>query len=228
MHDVIDYLMGDPGIAMKDFIIPVVASLLIGLLLAGVHMYRNRSTGSLTMTLIILPAVVCAVIMAVNGNIGAGVAVAGTFSLVRFRSAQGNAREICTLFTAMAAGLLTGMGFIVYALVFTMIIGAAIVISGTAGIGAERDGMLHKNLRITIPEDLDYSGVFDDVLERYTSRHQLISSKTTNMGSLFRLSYDITLLESVSEKELIDELRCLNGNLEISMSVVTGKETIEL
>ena len=187
-------------------------------------MYKNRCTGSFLGALALLPAIVCAVIMAVNGNIGAGVAVAGAFSLVRFRSAPGTAREITALFTAMAAGLMTGMGFILYAGVFVLVIGGATLVCRYLELSSDRAADLRRSLRITIPEDLDYAGVFDDILAEYTKEHKLISSKTTNMGSMFKLTYDITLDKNRSEKEFIDKLRCRNGNLEIAISAVKVNE----
>jgi uncharacterized membrane protein YhiD involved in acid resistance len=154
----------------------------------------------------------------VNGNVGAGVAVAGAFSLVRFRSVPGTAREIGTLFLAMAAGLICGMGYLGYAVLFSVVMGAAMVLLNQFGFGASKDGSAEKMLRITIPEDLNYSEIFDDLFAQYTSRCEVFSVKTTNMGSLFRLQYQITLRDEKKEKEFIDALRCRNGNLEISIA----------
>jgi len=215
-------------ISMTDFLIPIGASLLIGLVLALIHMFRNTYSKSFVATLAILPAIVCVVIMAVNGNIGAGVAVAGAFSLVRFRSAPGTAREIGALFLAMTTGLLTGMGYILYAAIFAGIVGLMILIYQAIGFGDNRSEISRRNLRITIPEDLDYTGVFDEVFEKYTKENRLISAKTSNMGSMFKLSYDITLKDPKLEKEFIDKLRCRNGNLEISISPLMQHETAEL
>ena len=215
-------------ISMTDFLIPIGASLLIGLVLALIYMFRNTYSKSFVATLAILPAIVCVVIMAVNGNIGAGVAVAGAFSLVRFRSAPGTAREIGALFLAMTTGLLTGMGYILYAAIFAGIVGLMILIYQAIGFGDNRSEISRRNLRITIPEDLDYTGVFDEVFEKYTKENRLISAKTSNMGSMFKLSYDITLKDPKLEKEFIDKLRCRNGNLEISISALLQHETAEL
>ena len=211
-----------------DFLAPVGASLVIGLALALIHMYKNSYSKSFVATLAILPAIVCVVIMAVNGNLGAGVAVAGAFSLVRFRSAPGTAKEIGALFLAMTTGLLTGMGYILYAAVFAGIIGTVILIYQALGFGDSSNSELRKSLRITIPEDLDYTDVFEEVFEKYTTEHRLVSSKTSNMGSMFKLGYDITLKAAEIEKEFIDKLRCRNGNLEISISTVMQREAAEL
>lgn len=179
--------------------------------------YRSRYTKSFIMTLALLPAVVCVVIMMVNGNIGAGVAVAGAFSLVRFRSVPGTAKEITMLFIAMGAGLIAGMGYLAYALLFTVILCLLSILFNQMNIGAKQNAA-YRTLNITIPEDLDYSDVFEDVLKEYASSQELIRVKTTNMGSMFRLTYNLTLKDTAKEKEMIDKLRCRNGNLEITVS----------
>lgn len=213
---------------MLDFIIPVVAALVLGFVQALVHMFKNRYSKSFVATLAILPAIVCVVIMAVDGNIGAGVAVAGAFSLVRFRSAPGTAKEIGSLFMAMATGILTGTGSTLYAVAFTLIISAVVLVYQAMDFGRTKNEDLHRNLRITIPEDLDYTGVFDEVFEEYAKDYRLLSSRTSNMGSMFRLTYDVTLRDLSIEKEFIDKLRCRNGNLEISISALMERETAEL
>lgn len=205
-------------ISVTDFMICIVASLVIGLIVAASYMYRTRYTKSFVVTLAMLPAVVCVVIMMVNGNVGTGVAVAGAFSLVRFRSVPGTAKEIGMLFLAMGAGLISGMGYIGYSLLFTVIMCAVFVVYSYLDFGAKKNTALYKTLNITIPEDLDYSDVFGDILETYTQKHELTNVKTTNMGSLFKLTYDIILKDVAKEKEMIDKLRCRNGNLEINVS----------
>lgn len=202
-------------IAPADFLLCVAASLLIGLLLCAMTMWRMKSSGSFAVTLALLPAVVCVVIMMVNGNIGTGVAVAGTFSLVRFRSVPGSAREIGAIFMAMGAGLIAGMGYLGHAALFSLILGGVTMLYTALHFG---EGGRNKTLHITIPEDLDYPGVFDPVLREYTRNYTLKHVKTTNMGSLFKLIYDLTLRDPAQEKALIDELRRRNGNLEISLS----------
>ncbi len=205
-------------ITVWDFLLCVAVSLLIGLLLAGSYSYKNRYTKGYLVTLAILPAVVCVVIMMVNGNIGTGVAVAGAFSLVRFRSAPGTAKEIGALFLAMCTGLIAGMGYLGYAVLFALILGGVMLLYNKFDFGAKKSQGKYKVLHITIPEDLDYTGVFDEILERYTASHELVQVKTTNMGSLFKLTYHMVLNSTEEEKELIDKLRCRNGNLEISIS----------
>lgn len=205
-------------ISVSDFLLCIGCSLLIGLVLAFGYMYRSRYTKSFIVTLALLPTVVCVVIMMVNGNVGAGVAVAGAFSLVRFRSVPGTAKEITMLFLAMGAGLITGMGYLGFALIFTVIMCALTVLYNRMDFGFARNAAIYKTLHITIPEDLDYTGVFDDILKEYTESYELTCVKTTNMGSMFRLTYNLILRDASVEKEMIDKLRCRNGNLEITVS----------
>lgn len=192
--------------------------MVIGLILAFAYMVRTRYTKSFVATLAMLPAVVCVVIMMVNGNVGTGVAVAGAFSLVRFRSVPGTAKEIGALFLAMGAGLIAGMGYLAFAFLFAIILGGITTLYNCLDFGAGERNSRYKTLHITIPEDLDYTGVFDDLFSKYTSSRELVTVKTTNMGSLFKLTYNISLYDPKLEKELIDALRCRNGNLEISIS----------
>ena len=208
-------------IALSDFLLCVGCSLVIGLVLALMYMYRSRYTKSFVATLAILPAVVCVVIMMVNGNIGAGVAVAGAFSLVRFRSAPGSAREIGAIFLAMGSGLIAGMGYLAYAAIFTLLIGGVGMLYARMDLGGRR-GSLNKTIKVTIPEDLDYTDVFDDIFAEHTASHELVRVKTTNMGSLFKLTYDVTLKRAADEKAMIDEMRTRNGNLEIAVSACGG------
>lgn len=205
-------------IGITDFLLCIGTALVAGIFLAFCHAFRNRYTKSFLATLFMLPAVVCVVIMMVNGNVGAGVAVAGAFSLVRFRSAPGTAREIAMLFLAMCAGLIAGMGYLAYSLVFAVILGSMSLLWSCLNIGAKKNATLYKTVSITIPEDLNYSQVFDDIFAHYATDYELIRVKTTNMGSLFRLTYDLTMKKGANEKEMIDKLRCRNGNLEITVS----------
>lgn len=205
-------------ITLTDFLLCLGIALLAGLIMTLGYMYKTRYTKSFVITLALLPAVVCVVIMMVNGNVGTGVAVAGAFSLVRFRSVPGTAKEICILFLAMGAGLIAGMGYLAYALLFTIILSAVFVLYNALSLGSKKNAELYKSLRIVIPEDLDYSGVFDDLFSQYTKSYELTQVKTTNMGSMFRLTYDIVLKDPQKEKEFIDKLRCRNGNLEITVS----------
>ena len=205
-------------ISVTDFLLCLGCSLVLGLVMAFAYMYRTRYTKSFVVTLALLPAVVCVVIMMVNGNVGTGVAVAGAFSLVRFRSVPGTAKEICTLFLAMGAGLIAGMGYLGFALLFTVVMCVMFVLYNCLDFGAKKNAATFKTFTITIPEDLDYSGVFDDIFAEFTRSHDLIRVKTTNMGSMFKLTYNVELADATREKEMIDKLRCRNGNLEIAVS----------
>jgi len=205
-------------ISLGDFLLCLGASLLAGIIMALSYMFRTRYTKSFVVTLALLPAVVCVVIMMVNGNVGAGVAVAGAFSLVRFRSVPGSAKEICTLFLAMGAGLIAGMGYLAYALLFTVLLSLVFTLYNVLDFGAKKNAEKYKTFNVTIPEDLDYSGVFEKVFEEYARNVELVRVKSTNMGSMFRLTYNVTLKDVGREKELIDKLRCRNGNLEITVS----------
>ena len=205
-------------ISLGDFLLCVVCALAVGLLLAACYMYRTRYTKSFVATLALLPSVVCVVIMMVNGNVGAGVAVAGAFSLVRFRSVPGTAKEIGAIFLAMGTGIIVGMGYLGYAILCAAVLGGASALYSRLDFGCTKKSALQKTLQITIPEDLDYTGVFDDILRQYASEYELVQVKTTHMGSLFRLTYHMTLRAANQEKQFLDELRCRNGNLEISVS----------
>lgn len=211
------------AVGVTPFLICIGVSLALGLVLSLVYCYRNRHTKSFAMTLALLPAIVCVVIAMVNGNVGAGVAVAGAFSLVRFRSAPGSARDIAFIFLAMCVGLAAGMGYVGYAVLTTLIIGGAYLVYQLVGLG--KQGGSDRTLHITVPEDLDYTGLFDEVLDRYCTYHELTMVKTTNMGSLYKLTYDIGLADLSTSRAFIDELRCRNGNLEVALTQqVAGNE----
>lgn len=211
------------AVEITPFLICVASALGLGLLLSFVYCYRNRHTKSFAVTLALLPAIVCVVIAMVNGNVGAGVAVAGAFSLVRFRSAPGSARDIAFIFLAMSVGLAAGMGYVGYAALTAIIIGGAYLVYQLVGLG--RQGGTDRTLHITVPEDLDYTGLFDEVLDRFCTYHELTMVKTTNMGSLYKLTYDIGIADLAQSRAFIDELRCRNGNLEVALTQqVAGNE----
>ena len=205
-------------IPVSDFLLCVGCSLIIGLIIAFTYMYKTKCTQSFVTTLALLPTIVCIVIMMVNGNIGTGVAVAGAFSLVRFRSAQGTAKEIGMLFMAMGSGLIAGMGYLAYAVLFAVIMCGISFLYSFIRLGELKHAHLYKTINITIPEDLDYTNVFEEIFKDYLKEYELVQVKTTDLGSLFRLTYDVILKEANIEKEFIDKLRCRNGNLEITIS----------
>ena len=204
----------DAVITAANAVICGAVSLVLGFVLAFVNQRTDeRSTKSMFLTVCATPLIVQAVIMLVNGNLGTGVAVAGAFSLVRFRSAPGSAKEIIGVFTAMAAGLACGVGYIGVAIIFTALICGANIIYTLSRFGEQPDNV--RELKVTIPEDLNFTGVFDDIFEKLTVSHKLRCVKTSNMGSLYQLTYTLELKNPECEKELIDEMRCRNGNLDI-------------
>ena len=208
-------------LTLSAFLICTAVSLALGIGLALVSRFRAHATQSFAVTLAILPVVVQVVIMLVNGNIGAGVAVAGAFSLVRFRSAPGTAREIGVLFLGMAIGLATGMGYVGLAALTFVIVSAALLALTALHFGQRDSG--ERSLKITIPENLDYEGLFDDLFDQYTKAHTLVKVKTSNMGTLYELEYRVTLRSDSVPKAFLDALRCRNGNL----NIVCGREMVK-
>ena len=207
------------ALTLSGFLIIIFSSLVLGLAFALLYRKTEACTRSFAFTLAMLPAVVATVILMVNGSIGAGVAVAGTFSLVRFRSAQGSAKEILSVFISMAIGLACGMGYPLLAVLFTLILCLVFLLFSGVLFSESGDADLERSLQITVPEDLEYADMFDDIFRRFTKKAKLVRVKTTNLGSLNRLTYDVILLRNGEEKAMIDELRCRNGNLEINLSL---------
>lgn len=201
-------------LSITNALICTLVSVALGAVIAVVYKLQGgKTTKNLTISLVILPAIVQLVIMMVNGNLGVGVAVLGAFSLVRFRSVPGSSREICFIFFAMAVGLATGMGHLTFAAATTVVIGIVLFVLSRLPIGKAEAA--EKLLRINIPEDLDYTGCFDDVFGKYTKKCELEKVRTTNLGTMYELSYKIMLTDITKEKAMIDEIRCRNGNLPI-------------
>ncbi len=198
-----------------DIIVCSIVSVVLGVLIALIFHFVGETSKSYKTSLVILPLLVQAVIMMVNGNLGTSVAVLGAFSLVRFRSVPGNSKEICGVFFAMAAGLATAMGCLVFAATLTIVVGVIFIVCENLFNGFNTN---QKALRITIPENLDYTSVFDDIFSKYTKKAELINVKTTNMGSMFELKYMIDVKADINEKQMIDEIRCKNGNLTVICS----------
>ena len=207
-----------PEITLVQFLICELTAMALGFGVSLVFRARDRHTGAFTQSLALLPGVVTLVIMLVNGNIGAGLAVAGTFALVRFRSAPGSAKEITGLFTSVAIGLACGMGYVGVAVIFFLLIAVYVLALGSIRYGEESEK--HRHLKITVPEDANYDDLFEDLFEQYTSFHELIKVRTTNMGTLYELNYRIVLKDSRHTREMIDAIRCRNGNL----NIVCGRE----
>ena len=207
------------AMTVSAFLICLLGALVLGVLTALVFSFRSEHSGNLPFALVLVPPIVTLVIMMVNGNIGAGLGVAGAFSLIRFRSAPGTARELSGLFTGTAIGLACGMGYVGIAALFFLVVAATVLVLTLLRFGEKSRSYRH--LRVTIPENLDYDGIFDDLFEKYTTDHRLQKVKTTNMGTLYELSYDIHIKGSDVPKEFLDELRCRNGNL----NIVCGRES---
>ncbi|AID44312.1 hypothetical protein SFBM_0370 [Candidatus Arthromitus sp. SFB-mouse-Japan] len=201
------------SVSGKNILICMAVSLVLGFCIAYIYMFKNVYSKGFIVTLTLMPAIVQLVIMLVNGNLGAGVAVTGAFSLVRFRSAPGSAKEIISIFLAMAVGLATGMGYIGVAVLFVIVMGILnIILNATKfGEGPPRQ----KTLKITIPESLDYTNIFDDIFTKYLKNWEIYQVRSINMGSLFKIEYKVVIKNSINEKQMIDDIRCRNGNLEI-------------
>ena len=201
-------------------------SIILGAIIAASFNFRNKKSKGFLMTLSVLPFIVQIVIMLVNGNVGTGVAVMGAFSLVRFRSVPGNAKDICSIFLAMAAGLATGTMHLILASLAVIVVCALNVVYTL--IPDSRSAGAEKELTILIPESLDYASVFDDIFDNYTTQNELTQVKTVNMGSLYKLKYTIRLKDKTKEKEMLDEIRVRNGNLEVICSRNRSNETEQL
>jgi len=203
----------------KGCIFAMGMALLCGLIIAVIYRHgTDRPSKYMMVTTLIMPAVVQAVIMLVNGSIGTGVAVAGAFSLVRFRSVPGSSRDICILFLAMASGLACGMGYVGYSVMFTLAI--SLIILAADKLIPSDNGKKARLLRILVPEDMDYCGLFDDIFREYTSSYRLNGVKSVRMGTMFDLQYTITIKDLSKEKEMLDKIRCRNGNLTISCGLI--------
>ncbi len=199
-------------ITIGMFLICTCTSLILGALVALAASFRSNRSKNVLLSLVLLPVIVQVIIMVVNGNVGVGIAVAGAFSLVRYRSNPGTASDILHIFLTMAIGLCNGVGYVLLAVIFTVIALAVYMICVFIGFGGQTSG---KELKVTIPESLNYSDIFDDIFEKYTKNHKLYKVKTTNLGSMYQLFYHIEMKDDSLEKEMIDEIRCRNGNLDI-------------
>lgn len=213
------------SIDAKSFMLCSLASVIIGAFVAFAYTYKSKSSKNFTITIALLPLVVQVVIMLVNNSLGAGIAVAGAFSLTRFRSVPGSAKEICAVFATMAVGLATGMGFIGVGAIFAVIMILLNLLYSAVLFNQKRPQS--QTLKITVPEGLDFYTLFDDLFEKYTSENELTKVKTTSMGSLYQLTYNVTLKDETQQKAFIDDIRCRNGNLDISLGrPVTPKEEL--
>lgn len=210
-------------ITIPQFLVCLGTALVLGILSSLIFSFRNRHSSSWKLSVALLPAIVTLIIMMVNGNIGAGLAVAGAFALVRFRSSQGNAREITALFLSVAMGLACGMGYLIVAVIFFLVMDSTVLVLTLIRFGENESAL--RQLKIVIPESLDYDELFDDLFRKYTERAELIRVKTTNMGTLYELRYELVPKPGISSKAFIDEIRCRNGNLNVSYGRERETET---
>jgi len=206
--------MGDFGLV--GLVVCTVVSLFLGFAVSFIYQFRNTYSHSMAATLVLLPALVQIIIMLASGNIGIGVAVAGAFSLIRFRSVPGNAKDIGHLFLSMSLGFVTGLGYLFYAFVLLLLVGSTSLLLSIIRFGQELEEI--RILQIKIPEDLDFEGLFDEVFMEYTDSVELQTVKTTQMGSLYELTYAVCLKPDSATKGFIDDLRIRNGNLGITIS----------
>ncbi len=224
MLDSITYSDKVFSMSIPMFLASIFLALALGIGTALVFQFRTKHTASMATTLAIMPPAIALVIMLVNGNIGAGVAVAGAFALVRFRSLPGTAKEIAAIFVAMAVGLACGMTQLLLAVIFFAIMSVTVIVLTLIGFGDKSAKM--RQLRVTIPEDLDYYELFDDLMEKYTTEWELSRVKTTNMGTLYELWFDVILKDEKQAKEFMDAVRCRNGNLRVMMGRIADKPTL--
>ena len=218
MLDIFDTILISADIDILTYLLCLASAGACGVLSALAASFRTHASKSFLTSLILLPMIVCTVIAMVNGNVGTGIAVMGAFSLIRFRSVPGKARDIVVIFLAMTAGLACAGGYVAIALLFTLIVCLGMVIVSLIPMGSERSMDLH----ITIPESLRYANEFDDLFSKYLKAHRLVQVKTTNMGSLYKLHYRVEMKDAKQGQAFIDELRCRNGNLEIALCEVMG------
>ncbi len=213
-ESIIDSAKVSSKIDVKVFLFCTLAAIVFGAILAFTYSLRNTQTSrNFVMTVAVLPTVVEVVVLLVN-SLTTGLAIAGLFSIIRFRSINGNSREITNVLMSTVIGVTVGMGYIAYGLMFTVLIVIFNLLMSFTKIGMT-EGATLKALRITVPESLDYEGIFDEILASYTTFNEVERIKTTNMGSMFQITYKIRLKKGVSEKKMIDEIRVLNGNLDI-------------
>ncbi len=202
----------------KSFLICLLAAAAFGFVIALVHMYKTKCSQSFAITLALLPMMIAVIILLVNGSVGTGIAVAGAFSLTRFRSQPGTGKEISSIFFAMVTGLACGTGYVGIALLFTAIVGVLSIVYQTVGFGKKASPA--KELMVVIPENLDFEEVFDSIFKTYTESAELTKIRTTNMGSMYKLKYEVVLKNDADKKKFMDEIRVRNGNLEVMLGKI--------
>lgn len=215
------------SLTIVNTFIVMIAALILGLMISLVYMRTTKKSGyspSFTITLIMLPVIISIIILLVGNNVARAFSLAGAFSLIRFRSAPGEPKDIAYVFFTLAVGLCCGMGYIGYAVIFTMALCFVMLVLDTTKFAMPKTKAM--KLKIIVPEDLNYEGVFDEVLKNYSKTYFIETIRTRDFGALFELNYSIELLEGVNQKQLIDDLRCRNGNLNITLTLNAQSEKI--
>ena len=211
------------GLTLGSISVIILSSIVLGLIISFIYMKSSRYSKNFVITLAILPLLVASVMIMVNGNLGTGVAIAGAFSLIRFRSISGTSKEIACVFWAMAIGIAIGIGQVIFASIITIIVSLVLIIFNSLHFGEEKN---NKVLEILVPENLEYEEMFKEIFDKYTDKYELLKTKTTNLGSLYELKYNINVKKNISEKAFIDELRVRNGNLKICIHSMSMEEML--
>lgn len=199
-------------------IVVMISSIILGLVISSVYLFTHRRESTqqgFIITLVMLPIVISVIILLIGNNVARAFSLAGAFSIIRFRSAPGDAKDMSYIFFTLAVGLACGMGYIGYATLITIVLCVLMIILSMTGYGQSKT--THLQLKITVPEHLNYQDLFDDVLEDYTTSYRLERVKTREFGALFEVSYRIQLKDKTKQKEFLDLIRCRNGNLNVSL-----------
>ncbi|WP_028828683.1 DUF4956 domain-containing protein [Proteocatella sphenisci] len=207
-------------ITLSGTITIILSSLALGLFISLIYRFTERERGasaSFAVTLIMLPSIIAMIILLVGNNAARALSLAGAFSIIRFRSAPGDPKDIGYIFFTLGVGLACGMGYILYGAIFAAILCAAMVILTQTGYAQKKSGSMQ--LKIMIPEDTDFQHLFDDIFSSYTSSFRLERIKTADFGALFELHYAVMVPDDTDQKEFIDSLRARNGNLNITLSL---------
>jgi len=229
MLDSLFYSTTDETITLTALLAAIGASLVLGLVISLVYLLTHKAegySGSFVITMIMLPTIISVIILLIGSNVARAFSLAGAFSLIRYRSAPGDPKDIAYIFFSMAVGLACGMGFISYALVFTVILCLVMLLLHYTRFARPKE--THMQLTITVPENLNYQGLFDDVLKKYTDSWKLKRVKTSDFGTLFDIVYNIHLKTDADQKQFIDDLRCRNGNLTVSLTLKEFEERATL
>ena len=210
---------GASTLTWQGICIAIGTALILGLIISGVYMATNKQgySQSFVLTVVILPLVITLIIMLVGSNVARAFSLAGAFSIIRFRTTMGSPKDVLYIFFTLAIGLALGMGCIEYGIVAAIFFCLIILVLSKLNYGVQKNSP--KQLRVVLPENIDYNELFDDIFAKYTTSYYIVRVKTTDLGSLFEVMYNISLKKDINEKSFIDELRCRNGNLSISISV---------